>query len=1631
MGEGTVRDACEVCGAAIPASSEFCPVCALRAALGQKDATSELTQHLPDVPQEFQFGHYLVLTRENGELFELGRGAMGITYKAFDVDLRYPVALKVIGTHLWDDEFARLRFLREARAAARVRHPNVASVFHLGKSGQDYFYAMEFVEGETLDSFIKRRGRLEAKLALELARQIAAGLEAIHRQSLVHRDIKPNNVMVSFEPGGRPIAKIIDLGLAKPVQENGSSPAISIQGVFAGTPAFASPEQFAGIGVDIRSDLYSLGVTLWQMLAGRTPFHGTPNEVRYQHQHVPLPLKQLSDVPQPLLALLQLLLAKGPADRFQTPAELLNVLPLVLEAVERSRQLLRTIRVLITAGSDVQKERNLAYRLMQSVAGELNAPVSDPGTGFQRLILIYHDRQDAAKESDEQLILCPQFWDLPKEAIGKDSRVPDPAEFEQLISIVWSQLGELSNSELRLPDGTVPDSLPEYQIAWTVERAGSNRSGQVRIFHHLAQPTPPLEPKADREAFLRQWDLVQAFLIRWEKNESEQLVLENYRGLEEFEELFREQFRRFLALRLEREIGSRPRGRKTTAWNSNPFRGLNVFDFEHAPIFYGRTKAIGEILGALEQQLRASRPFVLVVGASGSGKSSLLRAGVLPLLTQPGTIEGIGLWRWAVTSPGAGGSGDCFDALAAALLEPSSLPSLQDAESKNPVSELAAELREHGDAVAPRIRDALDQAAREQKRDESRSLQEKEEGLRNLGRLDEANFVRQQREALELPRGRLALVVDQMEELFTSGLSQDLQQKYIATIVSLARSSRVFVLAALRSDFYSSYQQFSDLIDLTRPGGKIDLRPPSPHEIGAMIRMPAVAAGLRFEQDPVTGQRLDDALRDAAASTPESLPLLEHVLLLLYGRQAARGDQILRWSDYRELGELKGALAQYAESAFAALGQDEQSAFPLVMRGLVTLGQGEDEVPNRRTVPYRDFSGDINYAYHSEPQRFVDHFVEKRLLVADRDPQGEVTISVAHEALLREWQRVKEWLVENREFLRMRDRLDSSLRLWSSRGRQKDDLLGPGLPIAEGEKLLADFGSSLSAGQTEYVRASINERTRQHKTRERVRLGVLASIVAALIVAVIFAIVSFSQYRRAEHAKVSADEAANRATLARNEAQGLINFMTIDLRDKLKPIGRLDLLDDVNWQVKNYYDRLTSSDKSPEVVRQRSIALVNSGDISFDRGDLVGALKTYQEAMVAQNKLIEQNPKNITWQRDLSESFLKIGEVLRLQGNIDGALEDYRESLRICKELVAKNSSDATSQLGVSDSLERIGFVLTTQGNVQEALKTYQESLPGLLKLANLDPNNVPLQIRLSSAYENIGTALGTQGNWDGALQNYRNELRIRQELVNHDPGNADLQHYLSTCLNQIGFTLVNRGDAKEALDSYRRATEIARALNFRDSSNTRWKRDFAISLEGVGDSLVALGQYAAAEENYKEALNLREELTLGDLSNLTLASDRAWSYQEIGDVLLAQKHFPAALESYYKSCAITRWLTEVDPRNNERQSDLAIICEKTAEAFSALGNSSEALKGFRESLAICKALTKIDPGNAQWASDEATACYQIGITLSRLPDSSPTEILSMLKQARSIFLNLNKRSELSAANRGRLEKIQALLNDF
>ena len=321
-----------------------CPRCALRLALGEEEddqPASVDSATRKDSPQ-LRYGHFLIMLEADGLPAELGSGAMATTYRALDTTLQMPVALKVISRRAADHPAARARFLREARAAGRVHHPNVASVTFYGEQDGECFYAMELVEGETLAERVCRLGPFSPEQTLEIGVQVARALAAAETCGVVHRDLKPSNLMLvgaltSGAPGSQPTGtplhvKVIDWGLAKAVSaQDEFLGADHTRDGFVGTPAFASPEQFAGAGreqrIDTRSDIYSLGVTLWYLLCGKTPSVGDTLSAIHAGQKK-LPLEQLvaARVPGCLVEAIRHMLSFHSAARPQSARELLDLL---------------------------------------------------------------------------------------------------------------------------------------------------------------------------------------------------------------------------------------------------------------------------------------------------------------------------------------------------------------------------------------------------------------------------------------------------------------------------------------------------------------------------------------------------------------------------------------------------------------------------------------------------------------------------------------------------------------------------------------------------------------------------------------------------------------------------------------------------------------------------------------------------------------------------------------------------------------------------------------------------------------------------------------------------------------------------------------------------------------------------------------------------------------------------------------------------------------------------------------------------------------------------------------------------------------------------------------------------------
>ena len=280
-------------------------------------------------PGPLRYAHFEVEVGADAFPVELGAGAMAITYRARDTVLNSEVALKVIDRGVAQNPGARSRFLREARAAANIHHPNIARVTYYGEQDGECFYAMELVKGETLEARVRRDGPMPLALALQVIEQAARALASAEACGVVHRDIKPSNIMLESDASGALTVKLIDYGVAKVMGPQAELGAEQTQAGFIGTPAFASPEQFAGAGqlpIDTRSDIYSLGVTFWFLLTGRTPFVGRSMEEIRARQSSELSLEQLRilHLPAQVIALVKSMLAPDPKDRPQTARELLS-----------------------------------------------------------------------------------------------------------------------------------------------------------------------------------------------------------------------------------------------------------------------------------------------------------------------------------------------------------------------------------------------------------------------------------------------------------------------------------------------------------------------------------------------------------------------------------------------------------------------------------------------------------------------------------------------------------------------------------------------------------------------------------------------------------------------------------------------------------------------------------------------------------------------------------------------------------------------------------------------------------------------------------------------------------------------------------------------------------------------------------------------------------------------------------------------------------------------------------------------------------------------------------------------------------------------------------------------------------
>ena len=359
-------------------------------------------------------------------------------------------------------------------------------------------------------------------------------------------------------------------------------------------------------------------------------------------------------------------------------------------------------------------------------------------------------------------------------------------------------------------------------------------------------------------------------------------------------------------------------------------------------------------------------------------------------------------------------------------------------------------------------------------------------------------------------------------------------------------------------------------------------------------------------------------------------------------------------------------------------------------------------------------------------------------------------------------------------------------------------------------------------------------------------------------------------------------------------------------------------------------------------------------------------------------RLAANNPDGAEGQRDLSVSFIMLGNLATSQGNLPEAQRLFGESLRIRQRLAESDPTNAAWQRDLSVSLNNLGDLATAQGNLPDAQRLFGEALRILQRLAESDPANAAWERDLSVSFNKLGDLATSQGNLPEAQRLFGEALRITQRLAESDPANAEWQRDLSVTLNRIADIALAQGDVRVAQQQLFRAKEIAERIAASDPANAIWHRDVMVSLAKLGDVASMVGNPREAQQLFGEALRIAQGLAESDPANAAWQRDLSVSFNKLGDLATSQGNLPEAQRLFGEALRITQRLAESDPASAAWQRDLAVNFNRLGRIMQESGDTAAATRLLEDSLRIKQRLAESDPANAQWQRDLVVTHYQM-----------------------------------------------------
>jgi DNA-binding winged helix-turn-helix (wHTH) protein/energy-coupling factor transporter ATP-binding protein EcfA2 len=810
--------------------------------------------------------------------------------------------------------------------------------------------------------------------------------------------------------------------------------------------------------------------------------------------------------------------------------------------------------------------------------------------------------------------------------------------------------------------------------------------------------------------------------------------------------------------------------------DASPFRGSKSYTQEHKEIFFGRSHVVSKVLRLVDQLKTKQAAFLLILGQSGCGKSSLVEAGVIPKLLNPNHP-----FNNDYTSSVS---------ISVALLD-----------SKDYLSSMLSQFIEHQVLL------------------DNKNIEQYIEKLQSQFGLASDVILRDQESQ------QLVLFIDQLELLFTQESNSVRLDLIFKLLQSLIDSRAYLLVLALGEEYYleltrvPSYKKIKDkAITYQVPALSYD-------DISDIIRKPVQAAGLVYEYKKNSQESLDNLLMNEVQSKNIPLANLQYTLNELYKN---RQNKQLTYLAYESMGGIEGGIASIAESTYLELNEAQKDKFDELLHNLIQINPTSRNIVCCKKIRLKSFKDE-------DIKKVIAVFVNKRLFQTQL-LDNRSYIFLAHDSLITDWQRLNKWVVRNMGLLKTKQDLKLASDSWIHNNKDKDFLFRSQTTIKDAQSLLKNKNTSFNFTEKQFLKAS----DKNNRFRKNIKFGLIFTWVGFSIALVLLTLSIHQKNKQIINTK--------------NNAENLISFILFDLKDKLEPLGRVDLLDLVGSKTIEYFAGVGTKNLSKTSLLNWVQALQIMGESNFAKGDYKAA----------------------------NEIFIKSNDVLEKALINDNLNTTLLETAYLTQYL-----------------LGHLAFIKKDFKLAEENLKSY---LTVAQNLSKIDPKNNKWKLEISYALNNLGALANKLNQLQEAAGFFKQSIDIKQQLLTENPEDPILIADLADSISWVGKIKEKEGDLQARLEIYQKSLQLTQQLIQLDASNPSWNNRLSMAHHRVALSFYDFGQLQEAKSHLQQSINLLEILVSQDQQNFSIKRELINNYQLMTKINRHQSNFDASLLAIQKA---------------------------------------------------------------------------------------------------------------------------------